>query len=90
MLVATAGGKVGLSVACLAFVIVDPELGGALPPIAPLRLGGFLKGVRSVAAFASRLCIETPGQLIISMGYRSIVTYLPYILQDIGRSQMRC
>ncbi len=78
----------GIVVACLGFVLLNPEPREALPPLPPFRAGAFLRSFwinpREHPDFAWAFL----GRFTIYMGYQAIVTYLLYILQDhIGLSQ---
>ena len=80
---------IGIMIACVLFVLVNPEppiVGLAPPP--PFRLGAFLRGFwispRAYPDFAWAFF----GRFSIYMGYQAILTYLLYILEDhIGLGQ---
>lgn len=77
-------------VACLLFVMLNPEPRTALPPAAPFRLGAFLKGFWISPREHPDFAWAFLGRFAIYMGYQAILTYLLYILQDhIGLSQAR-
>lgn len=79
---------IGIVVACLGFVALNPEPREVLPPPPPFHAGAFLRSFwinpREHPDFAWAFL----GRFTIYMGYQAIVTYLLYILQDhIGLSQ---
>uniref|UniRef100_UPI0035CC807C MFS transporter n=1 Tax=uncultured Sphingomonas sp. TaxID=158754 RepID=UPI0035CC807C len=77
-------------VACIGFVLVNPERRTVLPAAAPFRLGAFVRGFWVSPRAHPDFAWAFLGRFTIYMGYQAIVTYLLYILQDhIGLSQAR-
>ena len=80
---------IGIMIACLLFVVINPE-----PPLAhlgppePFRLGAFLRGFWISPREHPDFAWAFFGRFSIYMGYQAILTYLLYILEDyIGLGQ---
>jgi len=78
----------GIIVACIAFVLLNPEPKTQGGPPMPFRLGAFLRSFWIDPREHPDFAWAFAGRFSIYMGYQAIVTYLLYILEDhIGLSQ---
>ncbi|WP_084583223.1 MFS transporter [Sphingomonas azotifigens] len=82
---------VGIILACLLFVLLNPEppLAADMTPPEPFRLGAFLRGFWISPREHPDFAWAFFGRFAIYMGYQAILTYLLYILEDhIGLGQV--
>ncbi|WP_369412030.1 MFS transporter [Hephaestia mangrovi] len=82
----------GIIIACLAFVLINPEppLPATQSPQEPFRLGPFLRSFWISPTDHPDFAWAFFGRFSIYMGYQGILTYLLYILEDhIGLGQAR-
>jgi len=79
---------VAIMLACVAFVLLNPEDRTALAPAPPFRLGAFLSSFWVSPRKHPDFAWAFAGRFTLYMGYQAIVTYLLYILEDhIGLTQ---
>jgi MFS family permease len=78
----------GIMVACVAFVLLNPEPKTTMERPPPFRLGAFLRSFWVSPREHPDFAWAFFGRFTIYMGYQAVVTYLLYILEDhIGLSQ---